>query len=235
MLHKVLTLDVTVPEKEDRFFPWLHLQRSDIIFLQETYSSTKTKTKKRWETEWGGKIMASQGATHSKGVMILFEPNMNVVIDTIVTDKNGRHISAETFVNETKTVLVNIYARNDPSQQILLLRDLSKSVLSAYAHENLVLAGDFNCVRNSIDKKGGRPFVPRNEAATEFDTLIKIHHLIDSWRQKNLNEPGFTWCNLSMKIQNRFDYLFIPKSLDKSIQECRIVHVPNIFFQITLL
>ena len=59
---------------------------------------------------------------------------------------------------------------NDPSQQILFVRDLSSSVLSAYANENLVLGGDFNCVtRNAMEKKGGRPFDSKNSAVTEFE------------------------------------------------------------------
>ena len=76
-----------------------------------------------------------------------------MVVDRIAADKNGKCISTETCVNEAKIIFLNIYALNDPSQQILFLKDLSESVLSAYANENLVLGGDFNCVRNSIDKK----------------------------------------------------------------------------------
>ena len=61
-------------------------QQSDIIFLQETYSSTETI--KRWEAEWGGKVVASHGTTHSKGVMVLFKPNLNVTINKTLADKN---------------------------------------------------------------------------------------------------------------------------------------------------
>ena len=47
-------------------------QKSDVIFLQETYSSADNV--KFWENEWGGKIFASHGSNHSRGVMILFKP-----------------------------------------------------------------------------------------------------------------------------------------------------------------
>ena len=73
--HKLLTLNVrglNSSRKRRQVFRRLHLQRSDIIFLQETYSSTGTI--KRWEAEWGGKVVASHGTTHSKGVMVLFKP-----------------------------------------------------------------------------------------------------------------------------------------------------------------
>ena len=73
----------------------------------------------------------------TEGVMVLFKPKLNVTINKTLADKNGRYILAETSIDETNIVFVNIYAPNDPSQQILFLRDLSSSVLSAYANETL--------------------------------------------------------------------------------------------------
>ena len=93
MSHKLLTLNVrglNSSRKRRQVFRWLHLQCSDIIFLQETYSSTETI--KRWETEQGGKVAASHGTTHSRGVMILFKPNLNAMIDKTSADKSGRYI-----------------------------------------------------------------------------------------------------------------------------------------------
>ena len=71
--HKLLTLNVrglNSSRKRRQVFRRLHLQRSDIIFLQETYSSTETI--KRWEAECMG--WESDGTTHSKGAMVLFKP-----------------------------------------------------------------------------------------------------------------------------------------------------------------
>ena len=59
--------------------------------------------------------------------MVLFKPKLNVTINKTLADKNGRYILAETSIDETNIVFVNIYAPNDPSQQILFLRDLSSS------------------------------------------------------------------------------------------------------------
>ena len=101
--------------------------------------------------------------------MVLIKLNLNVTINKTLADKNGRYILAETSIDETNIVFVNIYAPNDPSQQILFRRDLSSSVLSAYANENLLLGGDFNCVMNVMDKKGGMPF---DSAVTEFESTI---------------------------------------------------------------
>ena len=223
MSDKLLTLSVrelNSSRKRRQVFRWLHMQRSGVIFLLETYSSTETI--KRWEVEWSGNVVASHGTTHSKGVMVLFKPNLNVTINKTLADKNGRYVLAETSIDETNTVFVNIYAPNDPSQQIVFLRDLSSSVLSVYANENLVLGGDFNCVMNAMDKIGGRPFDSKNATVTEFESTIRVHSFVDAWRK----------VNPSMKIQSRLDYFFISKFLQKLIQECRIM--PNIFSALIL-
>ena len=103
MSHKLLHVrGLNSSRKRRQVFRWLHLQRSDIIFLQETYSSTETI--KRWEAKWGGKVVASHSTTHSKGVMVLFEPNLNVTINKTLADKNGRYILAETSIDETNIV-----------------------------------------------------------------------------------------------------------------------------------
>jgi len=65
------------------------LHHSDVIFLQETYSSAQTI--KCWENELGGEVCASHGSTHSRGVMILFKPGLDVTIDNSITDKNVFH------------------------------------------------------------------------------------------------------------------------------------------------
>ena len=140
-LHNVRGLNKTT--KQRQIFRWLHQQTSDVIFLQETYSSVQTV--KLWEAEWGGKMLACHGSTHSRGVMILFKPKINVSISNVIRDKNGRYIVSEAATDDVKHILVNIYAPNDQTQQIKFLRDLSSSVLNSYANETLVIGGDFNC------------------------------------------------------------------------------------------
>ena len=155
---KFLSLNVRGLNKSTRrrqFFRWLHQQTSDVIFLQETYSSAQTV--RLWEAEWGGKMLACHGSTHSRGVMILFKPKINVSIGNVIRDKNGRYIVSEVAIDDVKCILVNIYAPNDQMQQIKFLIDLSNSVLNSYANETLVIGGDFNCPLNDWDKRGGRP------------------------------------------------------------------------------
>ena len=97
-----------------------------------------------------------------------------------------------------------------------VIKNLSSSALFAYTNENLVFGGDFNCVVNAMDKRGGRPFDSKNAAVTEFESTIRVHSLVDACgRIVNLHNIGFTWSNPSMKIQSRSYYFFHPKSFAK--------------------
>ena len=146
-------------------------------------------------------------------MVILFKPRLDVTIDNIIADKNGRYILTE--FDKTKIKLLNIYAPNDQTHQALFLRDLSHTIMNQYANEHLVLGGDFNCTLNNIDKRGGRSIGYKKAVIQELNTLLITHNLVDTWRQRNPDVPEFTWSNPSMKIQCRLHYVsfFLSKSL----------------------
>ena len=81
-------------------FRWLHNQKFDVVYLQETYSSKSVE--EIWKAEWGGKIYYSHGTTHSKGVMILFKPSLDFETESIFADKNGRYLLLKANVLEKK-------------------------------------------------------------------------------------------------------------------------------------
>ena len=89
--------------------------------------------------------MSSYGSSHSKGVMILFKPRLDVDFEKITADNFGRCILAQTIIDGNKIVLVNIYALNAAAQQVVFLRDVSREFLIPYANDNLVMGVDFNC------------------------------------------------------------------------------------------
>ena len=150
---------------------------------------------------------------------------VSVYVSTL--DDHGRYIVAEIVIDNTKVVLVNVYAPNDTNQQVVFLRGLSNNLLCKYGNENLVLGGDFNCVIGTFDKRGGKPVDLRKASTIELKALIKTHNLLDTWRYKNPDSFGPTWANPSMKIQCRLDHLFV--SNQPSIRICESKIVPNIY------
>ena len=228
MSLKIISLNVrglNKTSKRRQVFRWLHQQKSDVIFLQETYSSSQNIN--LWEAEWGGKIFSSHGSTHSRGVMIMFKPRLDVTIEKQIADKNGRYILVEAFVDGSKLNFLNVYAPNDQQQQVKFLRDLSTSVLNQVVNEKVLVGGDFNCALSNLDKRGGRSFGSKKTVIQEINQLKNTFDLVDMWRQKHPNMPGFTWSNTSLKIQCRLDYFFASQNMQNLITDCQIVS--NIF------
>ena len=69
---KILSLNVRGIRSFDNrkaLFHWLSKEKSNIIFLQETYSTPEVEN--IWKSQWRGDIFFSHGSEHSRGVMIL--------------------------------------------------------------------------------------------------------------------------------------------------------------------
>jgi len=75
--------------------------------------------------------------------MILFGPKINVAIDKVIRDKNGRYILSEALLDDVKFTLVNI----------CMPRMIGKFISSetfpipcsiVYTNETLVVGGEFN-------------------------------------------------------------------------------------------
>ena len=94
---------------------WLHNNKFDIIFLQETYSTKNIEA--IWKSQWGGKIYFSHSTNHSRGVMILFHPKLHVLVDNIETDKNGHYLLLRATMHDSAWQLCNIYSPNNNSDQ----------------------------------------------------------------------------------------------------------------------
>ena len=80
---------------------WLKEQKSeksDIIFLQETYSTSEGQD--IWTTQWQGKLFFSHGTCHSCGVMVLVRGDLDFNLTSITTDDEGRYIVLEAEVQE---------------------------------------------------------------------------------------------------------------------------------------
>ena len=168
--------------KRRSIFRWLHNQKNQFAFLQETHSTKECA--QFWEAEWGGKVFFSHGSSNSKGVMILVNPNLELKVEKCITDKNGRYILLDLIVDESHIVLLNIYAPNDINQQVTFFRSL-QNLLAEFAQENIVVAGDFNCALMEIDKKGGNSIFKKARVIQEIERLMNLYDLSDVWRHRN--------------------------------------------------
>ena len=171
----------------------------------------------------GWKALFSHGSTYSKGVMILINPKLDCQIEKVIADKDGRYIIVDIFLNQIRIVLVNIYAPNDQTQQVLFFKRLQQH-LEPFAEEHIVVGGDYNCALTEKDKKGGNPVSKKTSVIKEINQLCHAYNLTDVWRSLNPDLEIFTWGNKSFKIQCRLDYFLVSQELCRLATACKIVH-----------
>ena len=104
-------------EKRKAVFGWLLKQKVDLCFLQETYSTKEVENV--WKKQWKGEMFFSHGSEHSRGVLILIKNSLEFELISVRSDKEGRFIFLEAFVQDQKFLFVNIYAPNKSSEQTL--------------------------------------------------------------------------------------------------------------------
>ena len=122
--------------KRRQLFRWLHNNKFDIVFLQETYSSKCVEN--AWKSEWGGKIYFCHGTNHSRGVMIMFNPKLDALVDSVEVDKNGRYLLLQTTISDTTFQLCNIYSPNNSSDQITFFSSIL-DVLRKRSELNIII------------------------------------------------------------------------------------------------
>ena len=118
--------------KRRQLLRWLHNYKFDVIFLQETYSTPNVES--IWKSEWGGDIIYSHGTNHSKGVAILFNPKLDVRIESSEADKDGRYVLLEASIFESTFLFCNIYSPNDNNSQVTFFSKLNDSGIPETSH-----------------------------------------------------------------------------------------------------
>ena len=158
---QILALNVIRNQNKRReVFCHLKQQKASVFCLQETYSLPEDE--KIWSAEGGGKIVFTHGTAHSRGLCILLNPNSTFEFGNIHSDEHGRFFISKLKVNEEICFIVNVYAPSDYRHQNEFIKNLSESILRKTDTTKLIIAGDWNCTLNSIDKRGGLPWKTTN-------------------------------------------------------------------------
>ena len=106
-------------------------------------------------------MLFSHGSSHSKGILILFNPKLDCKIEKIAQDKNGWFVFDKFKTDDSHFILVNIYSPKDINQQVLFFQELQIH-LQQYLHDNIIIGGDFNCAPTQSKKEGGNPVTKRS-------------------------------------------------------------------------
>ena len=85
------------------------------MFIQETHF--KKNKQKIIKNECGKNVYFSNGASNARGVAMLIDKNLDYKLVKQVKDNEGRWIMVVIDIEETKLLLINVYAPNDDNTE----------------------------------------------------------------------------------------------------------------------
>ena len=210
-------------KKRRELFYFLHHKDCDLMCLQETHSINTVE--KLWKTEWGHKIWYSHGTSQSKGVAILAKKDFPLKVCEIIRDHEGRYIMLKGEYEREKLLVVNIYG---PNIDAPVFYNQLFGKIDRFDVENKVIMGDMNTVLDYTIDRSPQKQHKNKEAALEINRALETQGLVDCWREKKKNFPGFTWRrHRPYTLAERLDYIFINEALLQFLDRIRVQSVPR--------
>ena len=199
-------------DKRVKLFTWLKDRKTDIVFLQETFCTCKTRA--YFNSNWKGKVFHSlSDSSHSRGVCILISEKLNFVVKNEHSSIDGRRLLINGSLENEDVSLSCIYAPNNINDRKLFFNRL-KRWLNLYAQNksNLIIGGDFNCCLNEKDRV---PNTHLNDKSRKtFHDFINQIGLKDTWNVINPQKPGYTYIDKRTGTKSRLDYIFTGKHIN---------------------
>ena len=215
--------------KRRSLFSWIASHPNgpfDIIFLQETHTSLKNEAdfKSMWTSYRPRDLtLCAHGSQSSRGVMTIISEKLAKYVTNNIIDSQGRYLITEMQIDQTKFVMINIYAPNleKQAEQINYWNTIRRH-LDNHRDSIVILGGDFNLYLNGdLDKKP--PSLKVYKSTNQLREIMKDHNLNDIWRIKNENKRHFTWRrNKPTLIQSRLDYWLISTPLTYDVTQVKI-------------
>ena len=114
---------------------------------------------------------------------------------------------------------MNIYALTSLVDRKSFFESLHEFFIPASA---LVIAGDFNCYENGLDKFGGNVSI-----SNDCSLLRSDFALVDAWRKLHPTTREFTWFSSDCSIASHLDKFLVSKDLFSPNCLCEITPCPR--------
>jgi len=164
--------------KRKSIFTWVRNGKADIIFLQETYSTSDVIDS--WKYQWPEDMYYSHGSNHSKGFLVLIRETFQFELKSIKKDTQGRLDIVDALVQECPVLLINIYAPNKTNEATDSYENLQSTLLESDYDQDyrIVIGGDFNAPLNfQLDSYGSK--TEKREVVTKIRELKLDFNLVD--------------------------------------------------------
>ena len=212
---KFLTLNIrgiNDRNKADFLKDYLKNNGVDICFLQETHIDSPDTVQELDNLFSDFLCYFTIRFDKTKGVGILINKNFSANISILSThyDLDSRFLRVEFKFNEVILNLINIYAPNVESEQLLFLNNMYEVCANV---KNIIMAGDFNAVSSIKDRTGSR-VKNLKKYEIEWKSFFTNFNLIESdyERLDMKSEEKMTWTN--DKVSSKIDKLYYYKELN---------------------
>ena len=170
-------------------------------------------------SEWGLACFFSSFRSNSRGVVILFNNNVEYKAKWVKKDEHGNLLIVDLEIGDYKITLVNLYGpkNDDPG-----FYDHSCTILNDLDSTHIILCGDFNLVLSeSLDCVN---YVNLNNplARNRVLNMCNDFDLLDVWRVHNPDSRRYTWRQHQTLKQSRLDYFLISSELNSKFTSCDI-------------
>ena len=221
-------------DKTKRKIIFHHLKKKypgGIYLLQETHSCDNDED--TWKREWkgddicgrGGDIYFAHGRTDSCGVMIMFSADIDVDVNFVKNDDEGRILLLNLVTSDREEYAIcNVYAptRNKVNEQLAFL-DNVKSTIASLDPLNLIMGGDYNTVFDpTLDKQGGDLSNCINKYTEELLAFMEAHDLVDAIRTVYQEKKIFTRTQRKPPVLSRIDHWLISSHLLNYLERTRV-------------
>ena len=191
---------------------------SDILFLQETHSDINDE--KLWKSQWGEVAFFASFTSNSRGVAILIRNSINVKVNAIFKDPNGRFLIISATLNELPVTLVNVYGPNndDPDFLLEVFAEIDK-----FDNEFLIVGGDFNTVIDHLDYQGSRQHHSNIKTSEMLSVIMEEYGLCDVWRSFHPGLKKYTRHQKSPRALSRLDFILVSNNFLDNCKKSQIL------------
>lgn len=177
--------------------------KADIFLLQETHL-LKSEENSLIDSNFN-QIFSSCYNNRQRGVSILIHERLPFMLNSMITDSEGRYIIVQATIFNKLYTIVNLYAPNgdDPAFFHKVFSILSDLPLNS----TNIIGGDFNTVMNpSMDRVNYSTHTKQPQSAKVIQDYMDEFGLSDGWRIKYPTRREYTFCSSVHHSFSRIDF-----------------------------
>lgn len=181
--------------------------KADVAFLQETHFTTTAEVD-RFENTIKGKVVSASGSNHRAGTAIVFLASFLACGSILSTssDPVGHWVKVDVQYCGSRLSFLNVHGPTYIPERRRFFNDILP--LLETCSDDIILAGDFNCVLDPALDRRSAADVSRDTSVGTLSTLLRTCGLTDAFRFLNPIATEYTWTSPTGSSSSRLDRVY---------------------------